>query len=103
MKKRRLAFLALLISFLLLPSQSAEAYGILTHQQLIDQSWESTIVPILLSRFPSLTPEQLREAHAYAYGGSLIQDLGYYPFSSGFFSDLTHYVRSGDFVRSLFR
>jgi hypothetical protein len=93
----------LLFSFLLAPSEPAGAYGILTHQQLIDQSWESTIVPILLSRFPSLTPAQLREAHGYAYGGSTIQDLGYYPFATAAFSDLTHYVRSGDFVRSLFR
>jgi hypothetical protein len=75
----------------------------LTHQQLIDQSWESTIVPLLLSNFPSLSPEELRKAHAFAYGGSVIQDLGYYPFSNAFFSNLTHYVRSGDFVRSLFR
>jgi hypothetical protein len=95
--------LLLLFWFLLARSQSAKAYGLLTHQQLIDQAWQSTIVPILLSRFPSLTPEQLRKAHAYAYGGCAIQDFGYYPFSNSFFSDLTHYVRSGDFVRSLFR
>jgi len=94
------ALSAWLILFL---GQSANAYGILTHQQIIDSSWESTIVPLLLSRYASMSPEQLRRAHAYAYGGSVIQDLGYYPFSNGFFSDLTHYVRSGDFVRSLFR
>jgi hypothetical protein len=81
----------------------AEGYGLLTHHQLIDQSWDSTIVPILLSRYPQLTTDQLKRAHAYAYGGSVIQDLGYYPFSNAFFSDLTHYVRSGDFVRSLLR
>jgi hypothetical protein len=85
------------------PPQSADAYGLLTHEQLIDQSWKPAIVPILLSRFPSLTAEQLSTAHAYAYGGSVIQDLGYYPFGNAFFSDLTHYVRTGDFVRSLFR
>lgn len=99
----RVAWRLLFVSFLLVPSEPAGAYGILTHQQLIDQSWQSTIVPILLSRFPSLTPAQLREAHGYAYGGSAIQDLGYYPFANAAFSDLTHYVRSGDFVRSLFR
>jgi hypothetical protein len=33
----------------------------------------------------------------------VIQDLGYYPFGDSFFSDLTHYVRSGDFVLALFR
>ena len=31
----------------------------------------------------------------------MIQDLGYYPFGSVEFSDLVHYVRSGDFVREL--
>jgi hypothetical protein len=98
-----LAVLVLLLCLLLTLTQSANAYGILTHQQMIDHSWESTIVPILLSRFPSLSPEQLRRAHAYAYGGSVIQDLGYYPFSNVYFSELTHYVRSGDFVQSLFR
>jgi hypothetical protein len=100
---RRLTSFVGLLAVLLAPAPSARAYGILTHQQLVDQAWESTIVPILLSRFPSLTPEQLVRAHAYAYGGCVIQDLGYYPLSNAFFSDLTHYVRSGDFIRSLFR
>ena len=57
--------------------------------------------PLLLQRFPSATPEELQQAHAYAYGGAIIQDMGYYPFGSRFFSDLTHYVRSGDFVLAL--
>ena len=83
-------------------TQAANAYGILTHQQIIDHSWESTIVPILLGRFPSLSPAELRKAHAYAYGGSVIQDPGYYPFSKAFFSELTHYVRTG-IVQSPFR
>ncbi len=48
-----------------------------------------------------LTEEQLTEAHGYAYGGAVIQDLGYYPFGSAEFSNLLHYVRSGDFVREL--
>ncbi len=60
-------------------------------------------MPLLLDRYPGLTPAQLDEAHAYAYGGCAIQDLGYYPFGNQFFSDLTHYVRTGDFVRSLLR
>jgi hypothetical protein len=29
--------------------------------------------------------------------------MGYYPHGSLFFSDLTHYVRSGDFVLALLR
>ena len=58
-------------------------------------------MPVLLKRFPGATPEQLLEAHAFAYGGAIIQDMGYYPFGNPFFSDLTHYVRSGDFVFAL--
>lgn len=80
----------------------AFGYSVLTHEAIIDAEWDKQIVPLLLQRFPNATSEQLREAHAYAYGGSVIQDLGYYPFGSPFFSHLTHYVRSGDFVEALF-
>jgi hypothetical protein len=99
----RLVSLALLLGLCLTGSQPAAAYGVLTHHQLIDEAWASGIVPLLLSRYPSPSPEQLREAHAFAYGGCLIQDFGYYPFANGFIAGLTHYVRSGDFVQSLFR
>jgi hypothetical protein len=91
------------VSLLLSASGTAHAYSVLTHEQLVDLSWKPTIVPILLSRYPSLTAAQLNRAHAYAYGGCAIQDLGYYPSGNKFFSNLTHYVRSGDFVQSLFR
>jgi len=77
------------------------AYSVLTHEAIIDAAWKDGIAPVLLSRFPNATPEELLQAHAYAYGGAIIQDLGYYPFGSQFFSDLTHYVRSGDFVLAL--
>ncbi len=77
---------------------NSAAYSVLTHQELIDLAWNDSIRPLLLARFPNATDEQLREAHAYAYGGSAIQDMGYYPFGKQFFSNLTHYVRSGDFV-----
>jgi hypothetical protein len=76
-------------------------YSVLTHEAIIDAAWKDGIEPLLLSRFPYATPEQLLQAHAYAYGGAIIQDMGYYPFGSQFFSDLTHYVRSGDFVLAL--
>ena len=100
---RRICLSALLLLAVFVPlSTPASAYSVLTHEQLVDLSWKSLIVPILLARYPTLTPAQLAEAHAYAYGGCAIQDLGYYPFGNPFFSDLTHYVRSGDFVRSLF-
>jgi Zinc dependent phospholipase C len=77
---------------------NADAYSVLTHQELIDLAWNDSIRPLLLARFPGATEQQLREAHAYAYGGSAIQDMGYYPFGKPFFSNLTHYVRTGDFV-----
>jgi hypothetical protein len=73
-------------------------YSVLTHEAIIDAAWKDGIEPLLLTRFPYATPEELLQAHAYAYGGAIIQDMGYYPFGSRFFSDLTHYVRSGDFV-----
>jgi Zinc dependent phospholipase C len=57
--------------------------------------------PVLLARFPHATPEQLKEAHAYAYGGAIIQDIGFYPHGNGYFSDLTHYARAGDFIVAL--
>jgi hypothetical protein len=59
--------------------------------------------PLLLQHFPQATPEDLKAAHGYAYGGCVIQDMGYYPFGNKFFSDLVHYVRSGDFVAALLR
>jgi hypothetical protein len=82
---------------------AASAYSLLTHEQLIDLTWKDSIVPLLLSRYPNLTHAQLDRARAYAYGGCVIQDIGYYPFGDQSFSDLTHYVRSGDFVVNLFR
>lgn len=83
--------------------RTAGAYSVLTHEQIIDLAWKTSIRPVLLSRYPNATPAQLKEAHAYAYGGCVIQDEGYYPFGHTFFSDLTHYVRTGDFVSSLIR
>ena len=95
--------LALMLLLTALIGGRANAYTLLTHEELIDLNWQKSIVPLLLSRYPNLTPAQLEEARAYAYGGCVIQDMGYYPFGDRAFSDLTHYVRSGDFVVSLFR
>jgi hypothetical protein len=86
---------------ILFSAQSASSYSVLTHEAIIDSMWDSAIKPLLLKRFPASTVEELTQAHAYAYGGSIIQDLGYYPFGSKFYSDLTHYVRSGDFIVNL--
>jgi uncharacterized protein (DUF433 family) len=77
------------------------AYSVLTHEEIVDLLWSDEIRPLLLKRYPGLSDDQIKEAHAYAYGGAVIQDLGYYPFGSAEFSNLVHYVRSGDFVREL--
>jgi hypothetical protein len=90
--------LALLFLF---PAPAAYAYSVLTHEAIIDSTWDSAIKPLLVKRFPAATVDELTQAHAYAYGGCIIQDLGYYPFGSKFFSDLTHYIRTGDFVLRL--
>jgi hypothetical protein len=79
------------------------AYSVLTHEEVVDLLWTAKIQPLILKRYPGLSDDQIKEAHAYAYGGAVIQDLGYYPFGSKEFSDLVHYVRSGDFVRELLR
>src|SRR5580704_2806654 len=76
-------------------------YSVLTHEEIIDLLWKQQIQPLLLARFPNATPQDLITAHAYAYGGSVVQDIGYYPFGSHVFSDLAHYVRTGDFVQAL--
>ena len=89
------------LAILLMCGLSSFAYSVLTHEEIVDLLWKDEIRPLLLKRFPALTEDQITEAHAYAYGGAVIQDLGYYPFGSREFSDLVHYVRSGDFVREL--
>jgi hypothetical protein len=97
---RRPAALGLLFLFL---APAAYSYSVLSHEAIIDSTWDSAIKPLLLKRFPAATVDELTQAHAFAYGGCIIQDLGYYPFGSKLFSDLTHYVRSGDFILSLIR
>jgi hypothetical protein len=99
-KHRYSAALGLLLLF---PVPAAYSYSVLTHEAIIDSTWDSAIRPLLLKRFPAATAEELTQAHAFAYGGCIIQDLGYYPFGSKFFSDLTHYIRSGDFILNLIR
>lgn len=91
----------LITACLLLYAAPVQCYSVLAHEAIIDVLWDAQILPILRARFPQAAPEALLEAHAYAYGGAIIQDLGYYPLGSKFFSDLAHYVRSGDFVVNL--
>jgi len=92
---------AAVLLVMLLCAGGSFAYSVLTHEEIVDLVWTAEFRPLLLQRFPALTEDQLKEAHAYAYGGAVIQDLGYYPFGSVEFSNLVHYVRSGDFVREL--
>ena len=99
---RKLCALVVLI-VLCVNGSPVRAYSVLTHEQIIDLAWEDHIQRLLLQRYPQATPEDLRRAHAFAYGGSLVQDMGYYPFGKKFFSDLVHYVRTGDFVEALLR
>ena len=87
----------------LFSGSEAFAYSVLTHEAIIDSVWDSSIKGLLVERFPDATAEDLIKAHGYAYGGSILQDMGYCPFGSRFFSDLLHYVRSGDFILSLIR
>jgi len=89
------------IAMLIALPKLSMAYSVLTHEEVVDLLWKDDIQPLLLQRFPKATPEDLKKAHAFAYGGSLIQDMGYYPFGNKYFSDLTHYVRSGDFIVNL--
>jgi hypothetical protein len=97
-------FLALVAILLVCTApRSAEAYSVLAHEALIDSAWEDAIAPMLRERFPAASESQILKARAYAYGGSVIQDLGYYPFGSHFFTNLLHYVRSGDFIEAMVR
>ena len=82
-------------------SATSAGYSVLTHEEIVDLVWKDNIRPLLVKRFPGATDDDLKRAHAFAYGGSLIQDMGYYPFGNKYFSDLTHYVRSGDFIVNL--
>jgi zinc dependent phospholipase C len=97
----RLAAISTLL--LLLPGGPlpVSAFSVLSHEAIIDSAWERNVKPLLLKRFPDASPDDLVKAHAYAYGGCILQDMGYYPFGSKFFSNLVHYVRSGDFVMTM--
>ena len=82
---------------------SLRALGVLTHEAIIDASWDKSILPLLKARYPAATQEEQKEAHAYAYGGAVAPDMGYYPFGSELFTNLVHYVRSGDMINALLK
>ena len=87
---------------LLLP-HPAFSYSVLAHETLVDSAWDTVIVPMLKARFGNVDVNAFNEARAYAYGGAVMPDMGYYPFGSHFFTNLLHYARSGDFVEQLLR
>jgi len=100
---RRFSAVAVLLVIVTASQLPAAAYSVLSHELVVDLVWADALEPQLRQRFPSATPDDLVRAHAFAYGGSIIQDMGYYPFGSQDFSNLAHYVRSGDFVLALLR
>src|SRR5579864_1014468 len=99
--RKVLSSMLVAVFFLCVSSQLCNGYSVLTHEEIVDLLWADQIKPLLLKKYPGTTEDQLTKAHGYAYGGCLIQDMGYYPFGNRFFSDLVHYVRSGDFVVAL--
>lgn len=98
----RLITLAVVVALAAAPRPAA-AYSVLTHEANIDAVWDSDIRPLLARRYPRASADDLTKARAFAYGGSVIQDLGYYPFGPRFFSNLVHYTRSGEFVETMIR
>src|SRR6478752_1876582 len=80
---------------------SSHAYSVLTHEAIVDACWQRSFVPFLKLKYPNLTEEELKQAHAYAYGGAIAPDMGYFPMGSKLFTNLAHYVRSGDLVTDL--
>ena len=102
-RSSRAPLLYVLVAALLLAPQPAGAYSVLAHESMVDSAWDDVIVPMLRARFRGADAATITNARAFAYGGSVIQDLGYYPFGSHFFTNLVHYTRSGDFVESLIR
>jgi hypothetical protein len=76
-------------------------YGLFTHEMIVNATWDKSILPLLKQKYPSASDTDLKEAREYAYGGTIIPDIGYYMPGNLFFTDLIHYVRNGDFIQSL--
>ena len=89
----------IVIGLLVVNCHDAQAYSVLAHEATIDSAWDRGIRPLLVRRFPSASADALNRARSFLHtGGSVIQDLGYYPFGNKLFSNPLHYVRSGDFI-----
>src|SRR5438034_8392963 len=98
---RSLFKIILVSAIIVFNSHSCKAYSVLTHEAIIDANWDHLLLPLLKQKFPAASAEELKIAHAYAYGGAVIPDMGYYPFGSKLFTNLLHYVRSGDFIEAM--
>jgi len=59
--------------------QTCTGYSVLTHEQIVDLLWDEQMKPLLLQRYRNASPDDLPAADGYAFGGCLIQDMGYYP------------------------
>ena len=97
------SIIGLVVALVVVTASPLSAYSVLSHEATIDVTWDKVLEPLLKQRFPRASADDLLRARSFAYGGSVIQDLGYYPFGNKFFSNLVHYVRSGDFVEALLR
>jgi len=75
----------------LMQGATLNGYSVLAHEAIVDALWDIKLKAILLRQYPNATPDQLKRAHGYAYGGAIIQDLGYYPRG----------MRTGDFIMAL--
>jgi len=95
-------YMLIILFFSLLSPLSSKAYSVFAHEAIIDASWEKSILPSLKEKYPNATDADIKMARSYAYGGSLIADMGYFPFGNPYFTNLLHYVRSGDFIENLF-
>src|SRR4051812_39549574 len=102
MRRLPMKFLKLFTFILFLRITPCFGYSVLTHEALIDANWDKVLSLLIKEKFPAATAEELKKAHAFAYGGAVAPDMGYYPFGSKLFTNLVHYVRSGDFVKNLF-
>src|SRR5258706_2306348 len=100
---RFISFKGILITtaLFLYSTEPCKAYSVFAHEAIIDANWDKVLLPLLKQKYPGSTAEELKEAHAFAYGGAVVPDMGYYPFGSKLFTNLIHYVRSGDFVQAL--
>jgi len=76
---RSLGSAALAFSLTLCLACPSLGYLVLTHEAIIDAEWVDKSNVFWSNAFPTLPPNQLRDAHAYAYGGCVIQDMGLLP------------------------